>query len=137
MITSIKKSKPKNITKNIIFAFKIHETMSKRLGIVWGNLSRYKYLIVIVAGTLSVGVAGENSFLQHIRYQIQINGLRMEIDKYQTRIDADSMLIEQMGHGVGAYERIARERYFMKADDEDVFVLSTDLNTDNDKNTDQ
>ncbi len=111
--------------------------MSKRLGIVWGYLSRYKYVIVVLTGALSVGVAGENSFLQHIRYQIQINGLRTEIGKYQARIEADSTLIEQMGHGAGAYERIARERYFMKADDEDVFVLSTDLNTDNDKNTDQ
>ena len=28
-----------------------------------------------------------------------------------------------------AIEKIARERYFMKADDEDIFVLSDDQNT--------
>ena len=39
-----------------------------------------------------------------------------------------------MNHGGRAYERIARERYFMKADDEDIFVLSTDLpNNDNEQ----
>lgn len=26
-----------------------------------------------------------------------------------------------------AYQKIARENYFMKADDEDIFVLSTDM----------
>ena len=31
------------------------------------------------------------------------------------------------------YEKIARERYFMKADDEDIFVLSTDLPKNNDE----
>lgn len=40
----------------------------------------------------------------------------------------------EMNHGGRAYERIARERYFMKADDEDIFVLSTDLpNNDNEQ----
>ena len=111
--------------------------MSKQLGWVWDNLSRHKYFIVIVAGVLSVGVAGENSVVQHIRYQMEINGLRTEIAKYQASIEADSVLIEQMGRGAEAYERIARERYFMKADDEDVFVLSTDLSAADDKNKEQ
>lgn len=30
-----------------------------------------------------------------------------------------------------AYQKIARENYFMKADDEDIFVLSTDLPNNN------
>ncbi len=113
------------------------EQMSKQLSIVWNYLSRYKDVIVLVLGILAVGVAGENSIAQHIRYKIQIHGLRTEISKYQSRIEADSLLLEQMGHGAQAYERIARERYFMKADDEDVFVLSTDLNVTDDKNTEE
>ncbi len=105
--------------------------MSKRLGVVWNYLSHYKYLIVIVIGVLSVVVVGENSIMQHVRNQVQIHALRTEINKYEARIQADSILLDQMGHGERAYERIAREQYFMKADDEDVFVLSTDLPTSN------
>ena len=59
--------------------------MSKQLGVIWGYLSHYKYLIVIVVGVLDPK----------------------------------------------AYQKIARENYFMKADDEDIFVLSTDLPNNN------
>ena len=34
-------------------------------------------------------------------------------------------------------EKIARERYFMKADDEDIFVLSDDVNSTNTFATDE
>ena len=96
------------------------------MSIIWNYLSHYKYLIVIVVGVLVVGFIDDNSIMQHIKYKVQIHNLQLEIDKYTT--------LYQMNHGGRAYERIARERYFMKADDEDIFVLSTDLpNNDNEQ----
>lgn len=53
--------------------------MSKQLGVIWGYLSHYKYLIVIVVGVLVVGAIDDNSIYQHVKYQIQINNLRSEI----------------------------------------------------------
>ena len=101
--------------------------MSKQLSIVWNYLSHYKYLIVIVVGVLVVGIVDDNSIYQHIKYQFQINSLRSEIEKYTNQYKDDSRKLKDMHRGLKAYERIARERYFMKADDEDIFVLSTDL----------
>jgi len=101
--------------------------MSKRLGIIWNYLSHYKYLIVIVAGVLVVGVLDDNSIRQHIRYQIEIASLRAEIDKYQTQYENDMQQLRDMRRGPEAFGKIARQRYFMKADDEDIFVLSTDI----------
>lgn len=101
--------------------------MSKRLGIIWNYLSHYKYLIVIVVGVLVVGAVDDNSILQHVKYQIQISNLRSEIKKYDSQYQEDSKQLREMRTGARAYEKIARERYFMKADDEDIFVLSTDL----------
>lgn len=101
--------------------------MSKRLGIVWSYLAHYKYLIVVVLGILIVGVIDENSVRQHIRYQMQISNLRSEIEKYNREYCKDSKQLKEMRQSAKAYERIARERYFMKADDEDIFVLSTDM----------
>ena len=82
--------------------------MSQKLSIIWAYLAHYKYFIVIVAGVLIVGVVDDNSIRQHIKYQLQIATLREEIGKYQAQYEKDS-------------------RYVMKADDEDIFVLSTDL----------
>ena len=101
--------------------------MSKRLGIIWNYLAHYKYLIVIVVGVLVVGVIDDNSIRQHIRYQIQIAGLRSEIDKYNAQLEKDTRLLKEMRKGPQVFGKIARERYFMKADNEDIFVLSSDI----------
>ena len=101
--------------------------MSKRLGIIWNYLAHYKYLIVIVVGVLVVGVIDDNSIRQHIRYQIQIAGLRSEIDKYNAHLEKDTRLLKEMRKGPQVFGKIARERYFMKADNEDIFVLSSDI----------
>lgn len=101
--------------------------MSKRLGIIWNYLAHYKYLIMIVVGVLVVGVIDDNSIRQHIRYQIQIAGLRSEIDKYNAQLEKDTRLLKEMRKGPQVFGKIARERYFMKADNEDIFVLSSDI----------
>ena len=105
--------------------------MSKKLGVIWNYLSHYKYLIVIVVGVLVIGVIDDNSIYQHIKYQMEITELRSEIEKYTMQHQNDSKQLREMRQGVKAYEKIARERYFMKADDEDIFVLSTDLPVNN------
>lgn len=101
--------------------------MSKQLDVVFEYLSHYKYLITIVVGVLVVGVIDDNSIYQHVKYQIQINNLRSEIEKYTVQYQEDYKQLREMRKSTKAYEKIARERYFMKADDEDIFVLSTDL----------
>ena len=101
--------------------------MSQKISIIWNYLAHYKYLIVIIAGILIVGVVDDNSIRQHIKYQIQIASLREEIDKYHQQYDKDLHMLREMRKGTDVFGKIARERYFMKADDEDIFVLSTDL----------
>ena len=101
--------------------------MSQKLSIIWAYLAHYKYLIVIVAGVLIVGVVDDNSIRQHIKYQLQIATLREEIGKYQAQYEKDSRQLKEMRLGPEVFGKIARERYFMKSDDEDIFVLSTDL----------
>ena len=101
--------------------------MSQKLSIIWNYLAHYKYLIVIIAGVLIVGVVDDNSIRQHIKYQLQIATLREEIGKYREQYEKDSRQLKEMRQGPDVFGKIARERYFMKSDDEDIFVLSTDL----------
>lgn len=101
--------------------------MSQKLSIVWNYLAHYKYLMVIIVGVLIVGVVDDNSIRQHIKYQLQIATLREEIGKYRDQYEKDSRLLKEMRQGHDVFGKIARERYFMKSDDEDIFVLSTDL----------
>lgn len=101
--------------------------MAGRFNMIWGFLSHYKYLIVIVVGTLMVGVVDENSFRQRISYGLQINELKSEIERYNRQYEADAKRLRNLQHDPKGVEKIARERYLMKADDEDIYVLSTDM----------
>lgn len=97
-----------------------------RLNAIWSIISHYKYLIVIVIGVLIVGFVDQNSFRKRIEYELQISDLQAEIDKYNAKNAADTKELRELRNDPNAIEKIARERYFMKADDEDIYVLSDD-----------
>ena len=104
--------------------------MAKRINAIWNFLSHYKYLIVIVIGISIVGFLDDNSFLKHMPYDMQISDLKAEISKYNARHAEDSVRLHELKQNPKAIEKIARERYFMKADDEDIFVFDNMEKTD-------
>ncbi|WP_230204682.1 MULTISPECIES: FtsB family cell division protein [Prevotellaceae] len=97
-----------------------------RLNVIWSMLCHYKYIIVSVIGILIVGVVDDNSFRKFIELELQIDDLKSEIKKYNSQNEADTKQLRELKRNPKAIEKIARERYFMKADDEDIYVLSTD-----------
>jgi cell division protein DivIC len=106
--------------------------MSNRVGIILSLLARYKYLIIIVVGVAFVGFIDDNSFLRFIEYNVQISDLKDQIKEYNDKNDASTARLRELDRNPKAIEKIARERYFMKADDEDIFVLSDDQQDDDD-----
>ena len=105
--------------------------MGARFNHILNLLAHYKYLIVLVVGTLIVGVFYENSVLKRIQLDLQIGDLKAEIEKYNNQHEADSRQLNELRHHPQAIEKIARERYFMKADDEDIYILSDDEKSQN------
>ena len=63
---------------------------------------------------------------QHIKYH-RDSYAPFGIEKYREQYESDKRTLRDMQHGVRAFEKIARQRYFMKADDEDIFVLSSHI----------
>lgn len=100
--------------------------MGSRFNHILNLLAHYKYLIVLVVGTLIVGVLDENSVLKRVQLDLQIGDLKAEIEKYNNQYEADARQLNELRRHPQAIEKIARERYFMKADDEDIYVLSDD-----------
>lgn len=85
-----------------------------------------KYVVVIVAGVVIVGFVDENSVWNHFRNKQHINELQTEIQQYRQMYQRDQAQLYRLDRDPKAIEKIARERYFMKMDDEDIFVLSDD-----------
>lgn len=85
-----------------------------------------KYIVVCVLGVLIIGFLDENSVWNHLKNQQRISELQDEIDQYNAEHNQNQAQIRRLNNDPKAMEKIARERYFMKADDEDIFVLSDD-----------
>jgi len=85
-----------------------------------------KYILAVCAAVVIIGFGGGNSLLAHYGYLSRINDLQAEIDGYDSEYRRDQAQIHELVNHPESMERIARERYFMKTADEDIFVLSDD-----------
>lgn len=103
--------------------------MSRRLYPIWNFIGHNKYWIVVILGVLIVGFLDENSLLKHIQNRMLVSDLKEQIDTYNSQYERDEQQIKELRRNPKAITKIAREKYFMKADDEDIFVLSDDQKT--------
>lgn len=85
-----------------------------------------KYIVVSVLGFVLIGFVGSNSVLAHLDNKQRISELNDEIEYFEEEYSRDQARIHRLQTDPKAMEQIARERYFMKHADEDIFVLSDD-----------
>ena len=90
------------------------------------HIPALKYVVVALIAIVLIGFVDENSVWNHLRNKQRISDLEDEIEQYNERWQQDQEKIRTLDGNPKAIEKIARERYFMKADDEDIFVLSDD-----------
>ena len=105
--------------------------MIKITGHIVKILSRFKYHITIVVGLLYVGFMGDDCFMKRFEYTYKISELQDEIDKYEKAYQVNNQRLHELRVDSSAMARVGRERYFMKTEDEDIFVLSDDEKPEN------
>ena len=90
------------------------------------HIKALKYVLVTIIAVALIGFIDENSIWHHIQNKQEIVHLQDEIAKYSEQNQRNQQQIRMLDSNPKAIQKIARERYFMKADDEDIFVLSDD-----------
>lgn len=93
------------------------------------RLSWLKYALVTVLAVVLIGFVDENSVWHHFKNQGRISELQAEIKRLNDQHAYDQKQIKMLNSDPKAIEKIARERYFMKEDDEDIFVFSGEQST--------
>ncbi len=94
-----------------------------KLSTIWNFIRRYKYGFVLCVFILLIGVVGEYSLWQRYKYKTELRHLRSSIRQYTEMYEHDTRYLEEMNTNPEIMTKIAREKYFMKTDDEDVFVI--------------
>ena len=110
---------------------KVKKLVARLLGLWY-----VKYVVVAVLGVLFVCFLDDNSLWAHLRNRDRIDELSGEIERYEKAYHSDQTQIHDLRCNPKAVEKIAREQYFMKADDEDIFVLSEATETATEKTED-
>lgn len=83
--------------------------------------NRYFLAFLLVLGWLVF--FDTHNFINQWRMRRQMKELQHERDFYRDEIYRDSLAIEELKNNPDALERYAREKYLMKRDNEDVFII--------------
>ncbi|RZL30892.1 MAG: septum formation initiator family protein [Pedobacter sp.] len=87
------------------------------------ELLRNKYFLAVVAFTVWMLFFDKNDMLSQYEYRVQVNKLQQEKDFYTKETAAVKKDLKELDSNLNTAEKFAREKYFMKKDNEDVFVI--------------
>jgi cell division protein FtsB len=87
------------------------------------NFIRNKYLLSVAAFVVWMLFFDKNDMVSQYAYRSQLNKLQDEDDFYVREISHARKDLNELNTNLKTAEKFAREKYFMKKDNEDVFVI--------------
>lgn len=93
-----------------------------KLHSLYNFFGSHKYLVTSVIILVIVGFVDENSLWNRHKRQSDIDALKLEISFYKDKFDDDTRRLNALNNYKNVVT-LARERYYMKRSDEDLFVF--------------
>jgi cell division protein FtsB len=90
------------------------------------ELLRNKYFLAIVAFAVWMLFFDKNDMLSQYEYRAGVHKLQQEKDFYTKETASVKKDLKELDSNLVTAEKFAREKYFMKKDNEDVFVIVKD-----------
>ncbi len=87
------------------------------------DLFKNKFFLVTVAFVVWMTFFDKNDLLSQYQYHQQVTKLEEERDFYKTETEKVSKDLEELTSNPQQLEKFAREKYLMRKDNEDVFVV--------------
>ena len=87
------------------------------------DLFKNKFFLVTVAFVVWMTFFDKNDLLSQYQYQQEVSKLEQERDFYKAETDKVSKDLEELTSNPQQLEKFAREKYLMRKDNEDVFVV--------------
>ena len=87
------------------------------------ELLRNKYFLAVMAFGIWMLFFDRNDMLSQFEYRTEVKKLQEEKDLYLKETAEVKKDLSEIDSNLNTAEKFAREKYFMKKDNEDVFVL--------------
>ncbi len=84
---------------------------------------RNKYILGFLIFFIWVAIFDGNNLIQRISDSLKINQLKQEIEYYKQKIDEKNKQLNQLRTDKENLEKFAREQYFMKKENEEIFII--------------
>ncbi|MGX1023817.1 septum formation initiator family protein [Flavobacterium sp. CS20] len=88
----------------------------------WFKILTNRYIFVLLVFTVWMLFFDTNSWLTHQKLNDEINEIENNINYYKSEIEKDKKTLKTLKDSV-EIEKFARETYFMKRENEDVFII--------------
>ncbi|WP_397447256.1 septum formation initiator family protein [Polaribacter sp. R77954] len=83
------------------------------------------FVIILIPFIIWMLFFDENSYLTHRKFNKEIKDLESTISFYKTKIEKDKETIKKLENSL-ELERFAREKYLMKKENEDIYIIEFD-----------
>ena len=90
---------------------------------------KHKFAVFSIFFLLIIGFVDSNSMIYRWEIQKENDRLRSEIAAYEAQCRRDSTKLKQLMESPNAVIKVAREVHLMKADDEDVYLVTVEPET--------
>jgi cell division protein DivIC len=94
-----------------------------RLNSILCYMGRHKYPIIFILFGVLIGFVDENSLWKRFQNRRQIASMHSEIKRYDSMIKEDTKKLNKLAANPIYMEDIAREQYFLKKPNEDIFIF--------------
>lgn len=99
----------------------------------WSKIKQSRFFKYIVNSYVLVSLVfivwmyffDENNYKNHLKFNKEIRELESSIQVYKKKIAEDESVIKKLQDSL-QLERFAREKYLMKKDNEDVYIIEID-----------
>ena len=85
-----------------------------------------KYTFTVLVFLVYLLFFDQNNILTQYSYKKQLNKLELEKEYFNKQIEITKQELDELTKNPASLEKFAREKYFMKKDNEEVFVFTTD-----------
>jgi cell division protein DivIC len=99
----------------------------------WVRIISNKYLLILILFFVWMFFFDTNSFFIHQELNDDINKLENNKKVYQEEIKNDKVFIDKMKDS-NEIEKFAREKYYLKKEDEDIYIIEHEDSIKNKKN---
>ena len=89
----------------------------------WRKIFRNKYLLAIIAFILIILFFDDNNLIKRFKLINETQELESQIEFYEKEIEESNRKFEELKTDSNNLEKFAREEFFMKKDNEDVYII--------------